>query len=88
MRIGLLLREAGLWIAHGLLALLMASTLGGCAFWEKAQQYVPAVEACFYTKYGKVCAVKVDGKWMIRADLGPEERAEAEAEINRREDGP
>jgi hypothetical protein len=76
-------------IACGALLIFLAS-MTGCAWFDAIEKKIPPIEACFYTKHGKVCAVKVvdpDGKshWMIRTDLGPEERAQAEAEINRRE---
>jgi len=50
----------------------------GCELAEKVDRFIPDVEACLYLPGGqKVCAVKVDGKWRLMADLSPEERAKA-----------
>jgi len=43
----------------------------------------PAVEICYDSpKYGKVCAVLVNGKWIVKAELGPAAKSEVESELN------
>ena len=54
---------------------LLCLCFGGCAVADAAWRLVPEGEVCFLYKGAQVCAVKRDGKWFLRADLAPEDRA-------------